>query len=739
MKKLYLLSGLLAAGIFAGCTKDDADVHAAVDDKMLDVTVHIDRTRTQYDGAGRIEWLAGDAIGVVAAPASAPAEPTDYYAEFAIGDDLSNPVFNGTVKALEGVADYTLYGIYPYNALTSKYDKKISGIGLTLPSVQRPSQHSYDGAADVMVAAPGPVTVSEGALEASFRFAHLFGFAKIAFDAPDYAEERVKRVTMTATGEAQDLAGDFRTDLTLAVDDPTNALIPASYTKVNKIVLSYDGSVKLSDLAAWFVINPGVYDVRIEVRTDAHILTFDRAGLNIGRARIAEPVVTFKGADRADETAVALDGAMWRHDFEESYQANQNYSQFFVGGGSVSGLTAELGSLSGMPRMEWTLSYGEGENNPDYTTYDNRRINRLSSTYIPVSDEVRLASEASFTGISTVHVHCGIYSYSNVSCDLRLFLVEQGVRRPVGSVQRLSSVSNYSGSVYVFEIGDPAASGALEIVWDGFPADAGSYSLYLCSVTVNQAPEIALEKEVVALKKTAATEGTIACSVAYAAGEPSVSTDAQWLTANYADGVIHYAATQNTDADERTARITVEATGLSTTSAVITVTQAGTASPVYTTYRMTVTPGDISPQPGTSYIDSDPFSVVAYDVDDASHTLVVDYLAATGVMVSGSYFTLKGASSGAGAVTCKDTLEKIKSISVKTSAYSTSYFRMYAGQKSSTMSLVTPVKTNTSTPYIYTYTPQDTDRFGFFQVMGASNSYYTAYIYSIEIVFEVEE
>lgn len=737
MKKTYLFCLLLAAAALGGCFEQDTEIPAAGGGR-LDVTIRADETRTAYDGAGHVNWHAADRIAVAAAPAADATEPTDYYAEFPIGDDLENPRFTGSVKAIDGVEEYVLYGIYPYAALTSKYYKKVVGIEVTLPKVQHPTQSSYDGDADIMVAAPDRVATQDGTLGVTMRFAHLFGFARLSFDAPAYARELVKRVTMTATGDAKDLAGDFSVDLTLPAGDPANALRPTSYTKVSEVVLQYDGTVALADLAAWFVLNPGTYDVRIAVKTDAHVLTFERSGLHIKRAAIAEPTLTFRGADTAEQTAVTLDGAMWRHDFDESYRTHANFGQFFVGS-SVGSLAAELGSLAPMPRMEWVLSYGSGTNTADYTTYENRKINRLSSMYIPVSDGVRLMSDAPFRGVSSVRVNGGIYSSGGAACDLSLYMNEEGVRRQVGSTQRVASASNYIGADYLFETGDPTASGALELVWENCPT-TGSYYVYLASVTINQAPVITLERSAVKLKSTAAASGTIGCTTAYASGDPTVASDADWLTVCYADGAIRYEAGENTAADERTARITVTADGLTTVRETVAVTQPGTASPVITTYRVKITSSDITSVWSTSPQDYDPFTATACDVDDPAHTLTIGYLAATDAIVSGANsFSLKGASTGAGTITCHDTLERILSVSVTTSAYSTSYFRIFVGQKSTSMQEVTPVKTNSVSPYVYTYTAQDSDRLGFFRVTGASNSYYTSWIENIEIVFEVEE
>lgn len=736
MKNTSLFCLLLAATVMGGCVEQDTEV-SAVGGGRLDVTILADETRTAYDGAGHVSWHAADRIAVAAAPATDATSPTDYYAEFPIGGDLENPRFTGSVKAIDGVEEYVVYGIYPYAALTSKYYRKVVGIEVTLPEVQYPTQYSYDGDADIMVAAPDRVATQDGTLGVTMRFAHLFGFARFSFDAPAYARERVKRVTMTATGDAKDLAGDFSVDLTLPAGDPANALRPTSYTKVSEVVLQYDGTVALADLAAWYVLNPGTYDVRIAVKTDAHVLTFERSGLHIERAAIAEPTLTFREADIVVETSVALDGAMWRHDFDESYRTNTNYEQFFVGS-SVGSLAAELGSLAPMPRMEWVLSYGSGTNTADYTTYENRKVNRLSSMYIPVSDGGRLMSDAPFRGVSSVRVNGGIYSSGAAACDLSLYINEGGVRRQAGTTQRMESASNYIGADYLFETGEPV-SGALELVWENCPT-TGSYCIYLASVTINQAPVITLERSAVKLKSIAAASGTIGCKTAYASGDPTVESDADWLSASYADGAIRYEADENTAADERMARITVTADGLTTVRETVAFTQPGTASPVITTFRLKITSSDITSVWSTSPEDYDPFTAIAYDVDDPAHTLAIDYLSATNAIVSGANsFSLKGASSGAGTITCHDTLERILSVSVTTSAYSTSYFRIFVGQKSGTMQEVTPVKTNSVSPYVYTYMSQDTDRFGFFQVTGAANSYYTSWIENVEIVFEVEE
>ena len=143
----------------------------------------------------------------------------------------------------------------------------------------------------------------------------MFGFAclKFADAAEKYANADVLSVTVEATGEKKDIAGTFEFDLTKKVNDADFALKTIAASSTVKITPAEP--VALNDAAIYFVANPGEYDVTITVETAKGNLAYERKGLVIERAQIANPTVHFKAdVDQATDNSVDLaDGKTWEH------------------------------------------------------------------------------------------------------------------------------------------------------------------------------------------------------------------------------------------------------------------------------------------------------------------------------------------------------------------------------------------------------------------------------------------
>jgi hypothetical protein len=310
MKKIFVIVTLVLLAA-SGCVREKYDSTGGKKVVHLQVSPDFGESRTvfEYDEAGSdgqfIRWEAGDALAV------AVTADDDFYLasrfsdKLTIGGDLEDPIFSGDVHMdwFNDWTDYLLYAVYPYEAVTEDC-YRIDEVKITLPTEQRPSQKGFDGKADVMVSAPYPIDLdgNEDYCRAWPVFAHVFGFGRISFDCSQHANELVRKVIIQATGVNRDLAGEFMLNLSepvgsedFRVEDSWDA------TATSRITLLADGTVPLKDYQAWFVANPGDFDVNITVVTNLHTLSYDRTGLRIRRAKITKPTIHSSTFDAIDD------------------------------------------------------------------------------------------------------------------------------------------------------------------------------------------------------------------------------------------------------------------------------------------------------------------------------------------------------------------------------------------------------------------------------------------------------
>lgn len=268
-------------------------------------------TRTCHDenGNNKALWKINDMIGVAASYGVSSSKMTDSHlqhftvtAKADAGNALSTASFKGSLTDF-GRQSYTFYCVYPYPAFgTTSSISRFSGI---LPEWQVPLNGSWDGTCDMMVSQP--VTrdlASVGAEALSVKFCRLFGFLKLDFGESVtslYGNEEVETITITDKGFGK-MAGSFSFDMT-SQDNPNLAFSTVSGQTSPEVTLDYKGQgIKLKDLAAWFVINPGTYaDVQIRVNTTSHSLDFQRSGLVVARGGVTNATVTWKDGDSASE------------------------------------------------------------------------------------------------------------------------------------------------------------------------------------------------------------------------------------------------------------------------------------------------------------------------------------------------------------------------------------------------------------------------------------------------------
>lgn len=585
MKKVLYAATALA--IFAGCSKDLNESPATVAPQKgntidLNLTV-ADDTRAVFDGDSHIKWEKGDKLGVIATKTAdeTSGQNNFTYGSLTIVDETADkPVFSGTVE-LDTDAGENMYiaGLYPYSAIGTTSNRQLIDVEVNLSTSQTPSQTSWDGAADVMLMKQVQVTAKayesvrdydgwdyyyywKWTADAEITFAHIFGFGCIEFGSlpQDLADETVSKVTITATGEAQNIAGMFKVDLNSDVFSPEFTITDS--TTANSISLTCDGSVALKDFKGWFVANPGLYDVTVDVATSGHKISFAREGLKIERAKIAKPVINYKDGDILESTDVDLTGGKsWQHDTNISYAANGE-SQFF----SKTLSTADWGTNEGVKTMTYTLAYSESTSNyGKYYNFKNRAVQSLAYSSVS-SGNITITSAAMYKGIEGIKVNAGNYyswDLGTKSCDISAVIIDKnGTEYPLGAAQKITNTGEVDGTDYYFGLGDDTPSeGIVKIIFDNFSDTSSSSSyLYIGQLSVNPEPGISFESDVLELGYEACS-GTTNVSVVCAKENPTVTTDVDWLKATIDNGVISYTAEANTAAEKRSGNIIVSAKG----------------------------------------------------------------------------------------------------------------------------------------------------------------------------------
>ena len=308
MKKYYAsLVALLA--IAAGCQKEIEENEISGTRVPVSISVVQDEEDTKSlfvdnPGTGKqfITWEKGDEIDVLLrASSDEDAQTIQGWRKSSFSmSDVDNAVFNGWFYFTTHKVTEMLYAIYPSNA-SRAWDDDPKSVYVNLPDSQHPTQQGFDGQADVMVSQPYalgaelaktyPVTEGEMYVNSSvnlqLKFAHLFGFGRLAFDCTQHAEELVKQVEI----KAPKICGDFTVDVTAGFAN-LNVTSTAGSGDGGKLTIVSDGTLALKDYVCWFVGAPGTYeDVHILVYTDKSILAYDRQGLQLVRSCITRKTI----------------------------------------------------------------------------------------------------------------------------------------------------------------------------------------------------------------------------------------------------------------------------------------------------------------------------------------------------------------------------------------------------------------------------------------------------------------
>ena len=608
MKKItYIAAALLA---FVGCAKQEI-VPETAGTQSISVTLPVaeELTKAHFDGASHIKFDKGDAFYAAIAKTSSPTQAVKVatqsgaaasanYALFNLVDsEAAEPTFKGNFYSITEANfedKYIVYGLFPQtNAGGSSSD--LTKWTIKLPETQdEATQETWHGKADALLAKPSIISTAEHTFNSAYseyslarpnekiEFAHLFGFGKLSFAGipEQYKDLVVKSVSIKAVGTKKDIAGTFYVNVTAEMDELGD--LKASKPK-DCITLKGDGTTTISDYKAWFVANPGTYDVEITVSTAKADFVFKRSELIVTRGVITEPTVNYGKV--ADDAAISHDVAL--AEGETWTTGVLKYGDCMSSSNPIKAWGA------GEKKMNFFVDYvylgTSNSNYPSYYSGSGKYVQALTSKTL-MGGAALLSSEASFSGMTQIRLNCGVYTPS-ATADFTVYSELEGKQTQIGKVTVEGTNENVDGKNFFFDVPEAGRAGVLVVKADNLsPEDA---SPYVGSITINPDAEIVLGQKTLKVAKTASAN-EISCGIFAAKGEPTVKVAedaASWITgAAYADGKITFNVAENAG-NKRTGVVTVTVKGLTDVSETLTVVQASATA---VEYKLTVGPAQVA-------------------------------------------------------------------------------------------------------------------------------------------------
>ena len=607
MKKItYIAAALLA---FVGCAKQEI-VPETAGTQSISVTLPVaeELTKAHFDGASHIKFDKGDAFYAAIAKTSSPtktvlvannaqAAASANHTMFSIVDfEAEEPLFKGNlynIKEIDIEEEYFFYGLYPSTYAGSNSD--LTKWTIKLPETQdEATQETWHGKADALLVRPTLISTADKTFNSTYReyslarpnekieFAHLFGFGKLSFAGipEEYKGLVVKSVSIKAVGTKKDIAGTFYVNVTAEMDELGD--LKASNPK-DCITLKGDGTTTISDYKAWFVANPGTYDVEITVSTAKADFVFKRSELIVTRGVITEPTVNYGKV--ADDAAISHDVAL--AEGETWTTGVLKYGDCMSSSNPIKAWGA------GEKKMNFFVDYvylgTSNSNYPSYYSGSGKYVQALTSKTL-MGGAALLSSEASFSGMTQIRLNCGVYTPS-ATADFTVYSELEGKQTQIGKVTVEGTNENVDGKNFFFDVPEAGRAGVLVVKADNLsPEDA---SPYVGSITINPDAEIVLGQKTLKVAKTASAN-EISCGIFAAKGEPTVKVAedaASWITgATYADGKLTFNVAENAGS-KRTGVVTVTVKGLTEVSESLTVVQASATA---VEYKLTVGPAQVT-------------------------------------------------------------------------------------------------------------------------------------------------
>ena len=544
MKKIISSIMLFAAAAtaFVSCQKQEVSVSESSREVTLtfasEKPAFDDDTRTEWTGE-TIKWSAGDRISVaytvdgVWQNASGDAsDDAKLYKSDVLSEAAETAQFNVSTY-FKGETDgrHVFYGVYPAPSETDFAGAPIAD--LVIPPIQNPKADSFDGSADLMIGLSGELDARPGEGEKiSLLWNRIVAHAVITLKDINglTAAEKIENITLTAQEDAN-LVGKQKVDLITREAVKDNA-------EANTLKLVADNlSVNDGTVSFWACFLPETLtSLTVKVETDAAIYTREITGIsktfrqnarNTLVIRMNDAVRAVKETDSfvvdvLTREVTGVSGTTYKEWTDKTLTSEAVYAGQSAGGnGSIqmrsnnsnSGIiTTSSGGYVKKVGVKWNSNTANG-----------RTLNIYGSTEAYTSPTELYGSTPKGTLIGTI------------VCGTTDELVIDGDYEYVG-------MRSASGAMYVEEI---------EISWAAGAPDT--------------TPKLEVEETTIELP-AAASNGTIAVTaknLASVQARALVHKDAQeesdWLSAEYAEGVVTYTASANEDEKERTAFIEVYA------------------------------------------------------------------------------------------------------------------------------------------------------------------------------------
>lgn len=561
-KRIFVAAALLAA--FACSRVEPAqDEPVLKTDFMVELEADGEMTRAVFDGNKRVAFEKEDALYGAIAKTGSPTQgvavaeksggqATVYGSVFTIQNETAqSPVFRGwfyNIASSDVEDSYRFYGILPRSTV-SRAPSDLTGWTVTIPTVQTPTKGSWDGAADPMVIEPMTISYKSGVQNHKVRFAHLFGFGCLTFAGlePAYSDQIVQSVTIIATGSDKDLAGGFKVDLTKHIKD----IVPEPSETAASIRLEGDGTTTLTDFKAWFVANPGTYDVTIKVVTNNATITYKRTGLLIERSAVASPTVNFKDASddiRTSEVDLS-DNTPWVHTMTADKAIRTSAQQIW--------------GDDGKKPMGFRITYSDGGSYyGSYIPKNGKYYQQLAKENFGC-DKIQLSSVLPFKGMKKFKVEVGNYT-PNVKCKFTIYIKNGSTLTSLKSETVTGSSSTLPGMTIWATASSSTTYGYLVIEASSF-SDKNSQP-YVGNITINPLPEITLTPSSRTVEASG-WFGYIGCEIhGMTDPMPNIKINDSWIEAceyNDVSGKLSCQIAENTTGKQRTGTVTIKAKGVS--------------------------------------------------------------------------------------------------------------------------------------------------------------------------------
>ena len=278
-----------------GCSKDAANeqINSGVEEFTLISHADAPDTRMVINGdkanGFKTAWEDGDQIGVYATDyvdgdkSNSTLYTCNYNHTATIGSD-GKATFTGTIRNTSGKT-FNLFAYYPYiskdNGGRDYNDTDYqTGAGCSLATVQTMNGNSFDKSCSYMVAKTG-LTVATSSQTTSYKvdnwqFRHTVAFINLGIKDITNSAVSGDEIVETVKIEVADktLAGDFQFNLENGEMTFTD--------KQSAVIVDVPANTKLSDLSAWFVVNPfeltSADKLVVVINTQSHEITKEVTG-----------------------------------------------------------------------------------------------------------------------------------------------------------------------------------------------------------------------------------------------------------------------------------------------------------------------------------------------------------------------------------------------------------------------------------------------------------------------------